>query len=92
MTWLRCEDARHLCPDGFGPLRRARVGYAGGYGVGVDASIAAAYFRSISVRIARRGIPLSSIRITSRVTPRQTPQVGAMESKTTLPSRLTALT
>jgi hypothetical protein len=34
----------------------------------------------------------SSIAITARVTPRQTPQVGAIESKTTLPSGLTAST
>lgn len=58
----------------------------------MEASIASAYLRSIAVRMARRGFPLSSIRITSRVTPRHTPHVGAMESKTTLPFARTALT
>ena len=47
---------------------------------------------SIAARISR-GVFLSpSIRITSRVTPRQIPQVGTIESKFTLPSALTDFT
>ena len=66
--------------------------HAGGYGVGVADSIESAYFRSIAVRMSRGDLPSSSIRITSRVTPRQMPQVGAIESSTTVPSAFTALT
>jgi hypothetical protein len=66
--------------------------YADGYGVGVENSILSAYLRSIAARIARSDLPWSSMRITSRVTPRQMPQVGAIESRTTLPSAFTCLT
>jgi hypothetical protein len=66
--------------------------YAGGYGVGVARSIDRAYCASIAARIARGLIPLSFISITARVTPRQTSQVGAIESRTALPSGLTAST
>lgn len=44
------------------------------------------YFRSIEARICRGVIPRACMAITSRVTPRQMSQVGAMESKTTVPS------
>ena len=50
-----------------------------------------AYLASIAARIARGAIPCSFIAITSRVTPRQTSQVGAIESKTTEPSALTSV-
>ena len=50
------------------------------------------YVASIAARIARGVIPWPSIPITSRVTPRQISQVGAIGSKTTEPSALTALT
>lgn len=66
--------------------------YAGGYGVGVPKSICAAYFASIAARISRGLRPRAFICITSRVTPRQTPQVGAIGSKTTDPSAFTRLT
>lgn len=66
------------------------MGYAaGGYGVGVTMSIWAAYLASMAARISRGVSPCSWSLITSRVTPRQTPQVGAIESSTTLPSGLT---
>ena len=65
---------------------------AGGYGVGVASSIWSAYFVSIATRICLRLMPSSSICITSRVTPRQMPQVGAIESKTTEPSGFTRCT
>ncbi len=51
-----------------------------------------AYLASIAARIARGLMPWSFIAITSRVTPRQTSQVGAIGSSTTEPSGLTALT
>ena len=51
-----------------------------------------AYLASIAARIARGAMPCSFICITSRVTPRQTSQVGAIESKTTDPSGFTAST
>jgi hypothetical protein len=51
-----------------------------------------AYLVSISVRITRGLKPRSFICITSRVTPRQISQVGAIASSTTEPSGLTALT
>jgi hypothetical protein len=66
--------------------------YTGGYGVGVAASIRSAYLASTVARIARGLNPFLSIRITSRVTPMQMAHVGAIESNTTEPSRLTSLT
>jgi hypothetical protein len=59
--------------------------------VGVERSITFAYVRSIALRISRGDLLSLSIRITSRVTPRQIPQVGAMLSKTTLPAGVTCL-
>lgn len=44
---------------------------------------------SIVVRIWRGVRPCLFMFITARVTERQTPQVGAIMSKTTLPSRFT---
>ena len=67
-------------------------GYAGGYGVGVARSVDRAYFSSIAARMARGLMPLAFISITSRVTPRQMSHVGAIESRTALPSGLTAST
>lgn len=58
----------------------------------VAESICPAYVASIAARISRGLIPLSSICITARVTPRQTLQVGAIESNTTEPSAPTLLT
>jgi hypothetical protein len=43
----------------------------------------------MAIRISRGLIPCSSMSITARVTPRQTPQVGAIGSKTTEPSAST---
>lgn len=70
----------------------ADIGYAGGYGAGVARSICAAYLPSIAARIWRGFMPLSRIAITSRVTPKHTSQVGAIESSTAVPSGLTAFT
>jgi hypothetical protein len=53
-------------------------------------SICAAYFASIEALISRGRMPWFIMSITSRVTPRQTPQVGAIESKVTDPSGWTA--
>ena len=77
--------------NGAGFICQFHLRSAGGYGVGVAMSICAAYFVSIAARIARGCIPLSSMSITSRVTPRQTPQVGAIASNVTDPSAWTAL-
>lgn len=66
--------------------------YAGGYGVGVENAILSAYVRSIAARMSLGAFPSSIMRITSRVTPRQIPQVGAIESRTTLPSAFTRST
>ncbi len=70
-------------------VRRRTTSYGEGYGVGVAISICSAYLLSIAARISRGFIPLACMSITSRVTPRQTPQVGAMGSSTTEPSGLT---
>ena len=51
-----------------------------------------AYLASIAARFDRGVILRSSMLITSRVTPRQISQVGAIGSNTTDPSGLTALT
>lgn len=64
----------------------------GGYGVGVEKSISSVYLLSMAIRICRGDIPSAFIVITSRVTPKQISQVGAMSSKTTLPSGFTRLT
>lgn len=60
--------------------------------MGVALSTLLAYLRSISVRISRGVCPWFSMFITSRVTPRQMPQVGAIESSTTVPSASILLT
>jgi hypothetical protein len=58
----------------------------------VALSMYRAYLASTAARIARGAMPWSCIAITSRVTPRQTSQVGAIGSSPTEPSGLTALT
>ena len=55
-------------------------------------SICSAYLASMAARICRGAMLWAFMAITSRVTPRQMSQVGAIESKTTLPSMLTCLT
>lgn len=60
--------------------------------MGVALSMLLAYLRSISVRISRGVLPWFSMFFTSRVTPRQMPQVGAIESSTTVPSASILLT
>src|SRR5262245_14160224 len=71
---------------------QGRTHHAGGYGVGVANRILSAYWASTATRIARRDAPWSFIAITTRVTPRQMSQVGAIASNTTEPSGLTVLT
>lgn len=66
--------------------------YAGGYGVGVAEPMRSAYVASMTARISRGLMPRFDICITSRVTPRQIVQVGAIASKTTEPSALTRWT
>lgn len=67
-------------------------GQAGGYGVGVAWSMRSMYLASMAARILRGLMPCAFSFITSRVTPMQMSQVGAIESSTTLPSGLTCLT
>ncbi len=50
------------------------------------------YAASIRARIFWSGMPISVILITSRVMAWHVPQVGAMSSKTTVPSAITART
>src|SRR5688572_20363862 len=65
------------------------VRLGGRVGVGVESSTWLAYAESIAIRISLGLIPCPSMSITARVTPRQTPQVGAIGSKTTEPSGFT---
>jgi hypothetical protein len=88
---LRLVAARTI-PITHRQRRVSTLTQAGGYGVGVAYSNWSLYRASIAARIARGLMPWSFICITARVTPRQTPQVGAIGSSTTEPSALTSST
>ena len=91
-TFAHTSDASHPASAASADTWSRADDQAGGYGVGVAEAMLSAYVRSIATRIAHGFTPLSSISITSRVTPRQISQVGAIESNTTLPSAPTLST